>query len=371
MKRFCIYLIYDKEKIIDRYIIHMLKELQAFCDYILVVCNSQSTWCGENAELYADRVIYRDNLGYDAGGFKDALCSCVGLNKISGYDELILANDSFYGPFYPIREVFLSMNGVNADYWGMTRSQKGVTTEGIKYDEHIQSYFLVFRKKVIDSDAFRNFWEQLKYPKTMEEAIRDFELGINDCLKQNGFCDAAITDLYKNIFTIEENKNPYLEYPLELIRDCKIPILKYKALSFGNSGYISAFRALQFLKENNLYDTAYIKNHILRKSKFEKNMIDLEALERFYVEHKRIFIYGYGTYGKNLAFYFGSRGWDLEGFLVTKADKKIKGVTPFERIEIKRDDGIIIAVGRKDVCREIFEYIQNKCAEEQILLPNL
>lgn len=371
MKRLCVYLIYDQKKIVDRYITFMLKELQMCSNYIFVVCNSIFGWSGENVSLYADRVIYRENIGYDAGGFRDVLCDYLGWHKLEEYDEVMLLNDSFYGPFYPIQQIFDVMKTVEADFWGLTRSKAGITVEGMKYKEHIQSYFFVFRKRVISSNAFRNFWEQLKYPASMDEAIRDFELGINDCLKQNGFCDAAITDLYKNTFTIEENKNPYLEYPLELIRDCKIPILKYKALSFGNSGYISAFRALQFLDENNLYDTAYIKNHILRKSKFEKNMIDLEALERFYEEHKRIFIYGYGTYGKNLAFYFGSRGWDLEGFLVTKVDKRTNRVTPFERIEIKRDDGIIIAIGREDVRREILEYIENKCTKDQVLSPNI
>lgn len=372
IKRLCIYVIYDGENIIDDYIGYMLQGLRQICDSLAVVCNGEQVQRGlVNIQKNAGQVFHRKNIGFDAGAYKDALSEYVGWDEVEYYDELILMNDSFYGPFYPLQRIFDVMKSVEADFWGLTRSKAGIAVDGMKYQEHIQSYFLVFRKQVIQSKDFRNFWEQLTYPATMEETIQNFELGINEYLKQKGFRDAAVTDLYKNILSIEENKNPYLEYPLELIRDCKIPMLKYKALSFGSHGYIDAIKVLRFLEENNLYNTACIKDHIWRKSKFEKNMINLEALEKFYESHKRIFIYGYGTYGKNLDFYFKCRGWDAEGFLVTKEQEPTERVATFEGAEIRQEDGIVIAVGKEDVCREILKHLEGKCAKEQLLFPNL
>lgn len=370
MKRLGIYLIYDRENIIDKYITYMLKELRTCCTKLVVVCNAGSAWYGESIDSYVDQMIYRENIGYDAGGYKDVLCKYIGWDKLSMYDELMLINDSFYGPIYPIRQVFDTMTAIDVDYWGLTRSQECMTAIDRKYRGHIQSYFLVFRKNVINSTIFKTFWEQLEYPEKMNEAIEYFELGLNKCLEEKGFTGFAVSDFYRDIFTFREDENPYLKYPLELIRDCKIPILKYKALTFGNAGYANALKAYQFIEECGLYDVTYIKTHLLRKSKFETGMIDFELLEKFHENHKRIYIYGYGVYGKNLSLYFQYRNWKMNGFLVTGAGDSNSEAISIDQAEIKKADGIIIAVGKEKFCREILSYLEGKCDKEQLLFPN-
>lgn len=370
MKRLCIYLTYDSKNIIDRYVTYMLRELRACCTRLLLVCNSRADWQDEDVGFYAEQVVYRDNVGYDAGGYKDVLCEYIGWDGLREYDELILVNDSFYGPLYPMQQIFDVMNVVQADFWGLTRSRAGMTDKGIQYDEHIQSYFLVFRRKVVETGVFREFWEKMIYPETLEAAVRNFEMGINTWLKQNGFQGAAVSDLYSEILSPEENENPYMVYPLGLIRDCRIPILKCKALFFGNSGYADALKAFQFIEENRLYPTEYIKEHIRRKSKTEEGWLDYEKLERFYESHQRIFIYGFGIYGKNLGLYFRYKGWKPEGFLVTGTEENSGGATSFEQVRLEKDDGIVVAVAKKEMCMEIQEYLVGQCKEEQILFPN-
>ena len=39
MKRLCIYLVYDKQNIVDEYIGYMLQELKTSVDTLVVVCN--------------------------------------------------------------------------------------------------------------------------------------------------------------------------------------------------------------------------------------------------------------------------------------------------------------------------------------------
>ena len=100
MKRLLVYHTYDKQNIIDDYIGYFLGSMRAMVDTIIVVCNMPGIDKGfRNLSDYADGIFYRENIGLDAGGFKDALCTFVGWEKIRQYDELILANDSFYGPF--------------------------------------------------------------------------------------------------------------------------------------------------------------------------------------------------------------------------------------------------------------------------------
>ena len=93
MKRICIYLTYDKEGIIDKYIGYMLKELKTCVTNLVVVCNEIEVAKGKDIlEEYADAIFYRENIGFDAGGFKDALCGFLGWKKVFQYDELVLVN---------------------------------------------------------------------------------------------------------------------------------------------------------------------------------------------------------------------------------------------------------------------------------------
>ena len=83
MKRLCIYLTYDKQKIIDKYIGYMLRELKTCVDYLVVVCNEEEILSGLNIlKEFADEIFYRFNIGFDAGGFKDALCEYIGWDKV-------------------------------------------------------------------------------------------------------------------------------------------------------------------------------------------------------------------------------------------------------------------------------------------------
>lgn len=107
MRRLCIYITYDFENIVDDYINYMLHELRKVVDCLVVICNYECIVRGINhIQPYADKIYYRSNMGFDAGAYKDALCSYIGWDEIGSYDELLMINDSFYGPLYPFESVF-------------------------------------------------------------------------------------------------------------------------------------------------------------------------------------------------------------------------------------------------------------------------
>ena len=64
MKRLCIYLAYDKQSIIDKYIGYMLKEIKTCVNRLVVVCNQMEVVRGlDILECYADEIFYRENIG--------------------------------------------------------------------------------------------------------------------------------------------------------------------------------------------------------------------------------------------------------------------------------------------------------------------
>ena len=65
-------------------------------------------------------------------------------------DDLVVINDSSYGPLYPFAESFEKMAARNCDFWGYT----GYNAFG---NVHISSYFYYFRRRVVDSCAVDEF----------------------------------------------------------------------------------------------------------------------------------------------------------------------------------------------------------------------
>lgn len=369
MRRLCVFVTYDCENTVDKYIGYLLREFRKAVDALVVVCNYEYIIKGvEYIQPYADQVYYRSNKGFDAGAYKDAICQYLGFNEINKYDELLLMNDSFYGPLYPISQVFQRMDNTDADYWGLVRAPVGNLYESYSYDSHIQSYFLVFRKKILLSSAFRVFWETMDYPATFTQAIISFELNGNDFFSKAGFKGVALTDFLLN-YDFEKNENPYLLYSLELIRDARIPILKRKCLDFSNRGFSNALEAFKYIERKECYDVGLIKEHMFRlgRSKSGGSRIDFQSLDKFYQAHSRIYFYGAGICAKNLAIYFEYRGWLFQGYLVTDINgQKSKSCFLFQEAEIKEDDGIIVTVMDYDIYLEILRTVQTRCSRKQI-----
>lgn len=367
MKRLCVFVTYDYECIVDGYVGYMLQGLRKMVDFLCVVCNYRYISSGlDNVQFYADRIFYRENMGFDAGAYKDVLCRYLGWNEVGRFDELILVNDSFYGPLYSLEKLFDKMDMKNVDYWGMTRCPEVELADNNTYGTHIQSYFLVLGKDVLQNKEFQKFWEEMEYPVSFMQTVITFEIGINKLLQRLGFRGIAAMDLSTVQWNLGKNQNPYILYPLELIRDADIPVLKRKSLSLSNKRFADALDALRFIKRECNYDVSLIENHLRRIGKG----MNIMGVDSFYAVHPRIFIYGAGFYGKNIAAYFQYKGWNFEKFLVSDMAGQSGDCVTLAEADIKANDGIIIAVGNKKAFSEIVQMIEIHCGKEQIFNPD-
>lgn len=235
MKRLLIYLAYDKQNIIDNYIGYFLHSMRPIADTILAVCNMPSIESGlHNLSDHADFIYYRENKGLDCGGFKDALCRFVGWEKLKKYDELILANDSFYGPFEDIGSIFSEMEARKLDFWGLMKRGNGEYGATGKDPEHILSFFYVFQAPLIHSREFRSYWEDMPYYKDYMTVVKQYERQLTKHFASLGYTYGTYADTEPN-----ESDNPrnqffqcdYLSY--EMIAKRRFPFLKRKQLSYN------------------------------------------------------------------------------------------------------------------------------------------
>lgn len=179
MKRLCFFSHFDRDGIIDDYVICYLEGLKTVAESIIFISNSGlSRQEQEKLSDIAEKVIIRENTGYDFGSWKEGL-DRFGFENLEKYDEIILANDSCYGPLYPFSEMFGKMAGASCDFWGVTKNNA--------IFPHVQSFFLVFRQSVFQSGVFRTFWERIVPLKGKYEMVDAYEVGLSETLTKHGF----------------------------------------------------------------------------------------------------------------------------------------------------------------------------------------
>lgn len=179
MKRIVFFAHYDKHNIIDDYVVEYIKDLTTIANKIIFVssCNINSEE-KHKIDKYCSSILIKSNEGYDFGSWKFGM-EYIGFDNMLSFDEVIIANDSCFAPIFPFSEMFNKMSTNQCDAWGVTY--------GIGYANYLQSYFLVFRKKVIESSLFVNFFKKITTQKNKYDYITKYEVGLSSMLIKNNF----------------------------------------------------------------------------------------------------------------------------------------------------------------------------------------
>ena len=297
IKRCGIFLFFDKDGIVDDYIVYMLKELKKQMDHLLVVCNGfVSTEGMERFDNVADDVLYRANLGLDVGGYREGLFY-LGFKELEKYDELVMFNYTFIGPLNSFDPMFEEMNHRDVDFWGITKHHMMDKTQnpvaGIRYGympEHLQSHFFALRSSLFLSYQYKDFMINMINPKNYNESICGYEVIFTKYFSDLGFswdvyCN---TDIYR-----EYVFNPMMFRAKEMIRDLKCPIIKRRAFftdymdALINTCGETSVEAFEYIRKNTSYDEEMIWDNILRL----ENLRDVHRLMHFnYILPKEISI---------------------------------------------------------------------------------
>ncbi len=144
------------------------------------------------------KIIAEKHGEYDFGSYKRGLEEAYQYSQ--DYDAIIIANDSCYGPIKPLNNIFKTMEYSDCDFWGLTVNQE-------IYLPHLQSYFLVFNKKIINSEIFRNFFRKVKRENSKQDIVENYEIALTPTFVDAGF---KMDNFIKKIF----ERNPTLEFDL-------------------------------------------------------------------------------------------------------------------------------------------------------------
>ena len=367
-KRLTVFVLYSPDGEICRYIEYLIKSLLDISFRVIIVVNGKIS---EKATTvlysYTTDVFKRDNIGFDGGGYKDVFLSYINPDELLEYDEILLVNDTFYGPFFSWKDLFDRMKTQDTDFWGLTAQGNYLDPDGTFITPHIQGYFILCKKRLFASDTFRLFWEQLQYPKTYHEAVHNFEIRFTSFFQEKGFLWKVYTDVTGFTQPERREENVYLKHPYELIIYGGVPILKRRSTVLDR--YEDIRKILHYLGKNSDYPTSLIFDGIRyheRYSAYGKQIFSYMELDDFCNKHKHIYIFGNGKYGKIIADYLTDHNQRFEKYIVSTINKKSDNVIILNDYHPAEGDGLIVALG-KQASKEVFSVLINMMPRENML----
>lgn len=357
MKRIGIFSFYDKEGIADSYIEYLLNELTTVLDRLVVVVNGQVGEAGRCLfSRYTNDLIIRENKGYDAGAYADVIVNVLG-GKIRDWDELVLCNDTFFGPFVPMRSIFEKMENKQLDFWGLNVVES-------KLLRHIQSYFLVFGARILQNGELQDYFRTHIDPlaDNVAEVYGKFERGLFLHLAEKqysygAYCNTELCCIY--------------ESPDVCLERYGLPVLKKKSFSKQFNNAQAAVNAVRYLRRSADYDISHITRCVqrlyglrlgqeiaseyipplpreevhLELSRFSSDELDAR------IDGRDFYIYGTGLCGRSLYYTHLHKNKGMMGFVVSDSERieepVICGFPVFHYDEIDKNALIVLGIGKK------------------------
>lgn len=254
---------------------YCIKELKKISTTLLILyhgildLHTKEQWEQEGIRYHNSEKLY------DVAMWQEVIVSWYDRHIKNEYDEIILVNDSFFGPIYPFESIFECMEKEKVDFWGITAHGKipqyNKRGEVIgEWERFLQRYFLVFRSSLLQSNQFIEFWKNLppfdKYPKTETE----FEFVMTSYFENKGYSWSAFCDTsqWENA-DCRRNMSFLLFEPYKLLKDLSIPIIS-KQLFYTSKDVELCYnkgdenkKVLQYLRENSKYDTNLIYEYLI------------------------------------------------------------------------------------------------------------
>ena len=209
---------FDRRGEVREHVLHYVSGLGRAGFEIVFVTNSGRLRPDAQERLRAlcAAILVRRNIGYDFGGWREALDRLA--LPLADAEMLVLANDSVYGPLGPMDDMLARIDFAEADVWGLTDSWQS------RY--HLQSFFLAIGPRVLGDPAWCAFWRTVRPVPSKHWVIDKYEVGFTQAMLRAGFRCKAVwpySDLAaridpRHLIDAREGKDAFTADPMLEIR---------------------------------------------------------------------------------------------------------------------------------------------------------
>ena len=223
-KRYVVFAGYNADGELAPYVKRYIKKLNEISSGVVYITDSPlSEQAQKEIAPYVLHGEYQRHGEYDWGSYKRGYEWLKTNHMLENADELIFANDSCYAPLQSFRPMFKKMRHIGVDFWGNTQNQK--------FNQHLQSYFLVFRHPVIKSKTFATFMNNIKKQPDHSLYITEYEIKLTPMLENLGYTWVSyIPDFSSEQAKLGKSEDPN-SYPLTLIKEYHNQFLKRRTFT--------------------------------------------------------------------------------------------------------------------------------------------
>lgn len=373
-KRLGIFVFYDEQGVVDRYVKWLLEDLKANITDLIIAINGEVRPDGyQYFKSIAQEVIIRKNQGLDGGAYADVICDFLGQARLERYEEVVFSNDTYYGPFVSFQHIFKKMEDVTTDFWGLSYLDMGVLSL-------VDAYFFVVKERVIKSGDLYSFFKSIQGKITdYNEACIHFEVGILSYLRARNY--KFSTYMPPRVINI------YYELLLDKNIDFKSksdPVVKKKCFSDGALSNAQSLYLLNRIQKNSDYRIEMILENVARlygryfdaeqidsatdfeipqKIYFDGSNVSYDELVAFLTENHNVYIYGAGLFGQLIYVLFKNFNMNLRGFVVSDGQKKADSCYGYPiryYSEVKQSDAAFLVSLSTKASQEIKPYLDGR-----------
>ena len=263
-----LYVHFNRNNALSDHVIYQLTHLRQNFDEIFFISNSQmdegdlSTLRGQNL---IDGFMQRENKGYDFVAWSEAMQQ-YGFEQLASYDSVTVMNDTCFGPVYDFEGILSKFDkDASVDFWGITNNRSHKVKpwedrEAIVLPDHIQSYFVNYKQKIVKSDAFENFWANIEVLDDVVEVIVKYETAMTSYFEAAGFKSGVVFDTRKEVWA-GMLVHDFSVFNLPELLKRRIPFLKIKAFSYGGDNIYTPL-VIERLKQETSFPVNLIVSHM-------------------------------------------------------------------------------------------------------------
>jgi len=214
------------------------------------------------------KFFYRQNIGYDFGGWSDALLTN---NLYKNYDKFIFVNSSVTGPYLPKSYKHLwpyyYLNRLDKNNVKLVGSTINTMSNPIT-QSHVQSYIFAMDKTTLEYLINCNIFTKHNYCKTFLEAIMNKEILMSRKIIERGWNIGSMMKIYNGVDFTFKSMRP-AQYRFKFLGDVMNSLHRGKSWTAYQLIFIKGNRpGLNFFPDTILMN---IKYNIIKKNRMIKN----------------------------------------------------------------------------------------------------
>lgn len=260
---------FDLHGIVDPYVGYYLKALHGLGAAIVFVSGSPTLTPESVAPIRSlcAGIYTRRALSLDFGSWHLAWCILRQRGwSLDHFDRLVIANDSVFGPLFPIEEMLTSFH--DADMYG--------AIENTQMNPHLQSFFLAWDLNSRTRPFLDDFWNDFQYVVHKGTLIWRYEVGLSKRARKTGLSikpfvpAAAIRTTYGSspapqwAGRCSGRNNGTIYFWDGLIEDFRFPFLKAILPRSSKPWHESTAHLRDVIEQHTLYPYGLIRSNVDR-----------------------------------------------------------------------------------------------------------